>query len=488
MLNGTRLIAIVALCCSMTSAAFDKPNRWLPSFSPTYPVVPVYPCPNQFATWFPGYPWKNIRGHALSAVNEWFVQGNADIRLRLQSDLPATDLRCTNGFEYNGSVTLTAAQYYIPGMCILGSTSFVDQFPVTLYRGCMSPSGQFSAYNWAPNAEFPSPFGNFDFMEVLTHELGHALGFNHSAVATSVMTGGGATYGSTPRRNLTLDEVLGLQGSGAPYGPIQTTSVHRRADETSLGTWLSEGEPTSIQMFGAPSVDYSTRFEPTSYYLTAFIRAGDNALMWGRTDGVTNWASGFVPMLDSPSVVTESVHPPAVAGDAASPQEVLAYASFSQTSGIVYRTTSDGHSWSSPVALTNQATLVGPAMTYWVAKNVYVIAWPDAVTGLIRTAVSVDNGATFANVQEWTNARSYQRIGVTCQSATQCVLGFADGNKPYTPWTTLHLTYSAVGQGFYVLESSVDGSLGHPSFGGGLDSSSTRTQLGWRDRGSRDQR
>src|SRR5258706_1583179 len=90
--------ALLALCCSITSFAFDRPAAWSAATSSAFPVVRVFTCPNQFAAQFPGFDWNNIRGHALAAANEWFVQGNADVRLRVQNpDLAAADPRCSSG-------------------------------------------------------------------------------------------------------------------------------------------------------------------------------------------------------------------------------------------------------------------------------------------------------------------------------------------------------------------------------------------------------
>jgi hypothetical protein len=50
----------------------------------------------------------------------------------------------------------------------------------------------------------------YDVESVLTHEVGHALGMGHSKVKTAVMWGGGER-GDVSKRELTDDDVLGIQ-------------------------------------------------------------------------------------------------------------------------------------------------------------------------------------------------------------------------------------------------------------------------------------
>jgi Matrixin len=483
------LAALMALCCPTLSFAFDKPAAWGPGTSGSFPVVPVFSCPNHFATAFPGFLWNNIRGHALAAANEWFVHGNADVRLRVQpTDLPATDSRCSSGSGTTaaGQVLLTAeTNFGAAGVCRWASTfGGPGGAKLILHRGCVSASGTFSNLDWATNAEFP---GNQqgDFWAVLLHEFGHVLGFNHASDATAVMFPSLVGLGENSQRNLSRDEILGLQDARAPYGSTQTTSLHRRAAAsgpgTAAGAWLDEGEPTSVQMLGAPAVSRATHFNAASFYLMAFVRASDSALMWGRTDGVSNWTPGFAPI-----VATVSRHPPAIAGDAASPREVLAYVNDSQIDEIVFRTSSTGATWNPPMTLMGESSHVGPALAYLASRSAYVMAWPHSATGRIRTALSFDHGVTFANVQEWPTARTYHRLGITCPASDQCLLGYSDGSRPYTQWSILPLNFvpGLPGVPINLFAPGPSGTLGQDSYGGGLQNSAAQLQFGWRDRGT----
>ncbi len=484
-----RLAAFLILCCPSSAFAFDKPTAWSAASSPTFPVVPVFSCPNHFASAFPGFSWNNIRGHALAAANEWFVDGNADVRLRIQTaDLAASDPRCAtgSGAAGTGQILLTAeTNFGVAGVCRFASTfggPGTSSATVIMHRGCVNASGAYSDLNWATNAEFPAA-SQADFWAVLLHEFGHALGFNHDTDPKAVMFPSIQGLGDDSQRNLSRNEIVGLKDPASPYGAIQTTSLHRRADASGAGvasTWQDEGEPTNVAMVGAPSIYRATRFNTSSFYLAAFVRASDSAVMWGRTDGANNWTAGFAP------VSATSRHPPAVAGDAASPQEVLAYVNDTLDGEIVFRTTSTGTSWNAPTILTNQVSRVGPAIAYLANRNVYVMAWPDSRTGRIRTAISLDNGTTFINVQEWAAARTYHRIGITCPGFDQCLLGFSDGSKVYTQWSYLNLTFIS-GWPFIPLSgfgAGSGGSLGQDSYGGGLGTSPTQVQFGWRDRGT----
>src|SRR3954462_14245424 len=63
---------IAVLCCIAGSAhAYSRHSMWDATYSPSFPVVKAYTCPNQFARFFT-QPWDNILKNLLGAMNEWF--------------------------------------------------------------------------------------------------------------------------------------------------------------------------------------------------------------------------------------------------------------------------------------------------------------------------------------------------------------------------------------------------------------------------------
>lgn len=140
-----RLAVALVVCWSAWGLAFNKPWKWTTSTQPSYPVVPIHSCPSAFQSFFPGFSWSNIRGHALSAANEWFAHGNADIRLRVRGDLSGSDPRCTpnSGSPNAGEVLLVAESGDGTGTCRWGATFWswqgqneINSAKVVLYRNC----------------------------------------------------------------------------------------------------------------------------------------------------------------------------------------------------------------------------------------------------------------------------------------------------------------------------------------------------------------
>src|SRR5205823_2516000 len=78
---------------ALPAQAYDRWGAWSSAYSPSFPVVHVDSCPNQFARFFT-QPWWSIANNARAAMNEWFVSGGVDLRMRWTGALAATDTRC----------------------------------------------------------------------------------------------------------------------------------------------------------------------------------------------------------------------------------------------------------------------------------------------------------------------------------------------------------------------------------------------------------
>jgi hypothetical protein len=91
---------------------------------------------------------------------------------------------------------------------------------------------------WVDDPTDTNADADFDIYTVALHEIGHALGLDHSTVAGSVME---ATYGGA-RRTLTADDIAGIQAiyglpvpeptSVAIFGIISTVGLLRRRQRT----------------------------------------------------------------------------------------------------------------------------------------------------------------------------------------------------------------------------------------------------------------
>lgn len=465
------------------SFAFNKPFRWTSNTSPIFPVVRIVGCPNHFNATFAGFDWGRVAYQARNAANTWFTEGGADLRPRYAGDLSAADARCATGSGSSaaGEILLTAEMNHGGGACNLATTftwangsGEVTTSKMILHRGTVC-GGSYTNFNWDPGADYPGTF-EFDFQSVLLHELGHAIGFDHSAAAGAIM-GPNASPGQSSIRNLAVDDVLGLQQAGSSYGPIQTTSRHRYASASSAPTsWFDEGETISDTLLGAPAAVHSSLFDASRFYLVAYTRASDRAVLFGRTNGFQNWANGFSPV----AAGVTSHRPPAVASSSTSASEVIAYADPSTDELLVRRNTSG--TWSGAIA-TGRTSRVAPAIAFLPGREVYVLAWAEAPSGVIHTMVSSDGGQSWSDDRVW-GFRTFNSFGITCRTGDQCVVAFANGESHLGRLGYFQLSFNP-GTGSLAMSSS-SADIGADTYGATVttNASSGRTQLGWRDRGT----
>jgi hypothetical protein len=480
----TSALAFAALSlCSTASFAFDKPTRWTANTSPVFPLVRVFGCPNHFATNFPTFDMGRIAYQTRNAANTWFTEGGADLRLRYAGDLAASDPRCAtgSGSPNPGEILLTAERNHGGGACNLATTFWwwngsgeITSATVILHRGTVC-GGSYGDYNWDPGVDYPGA-AEFDFQSTILHELGHAIGFNHSGDPTSIMWPSAAP-GQSAIRNLANDDLLGLQQSGASYGMIQTVSRHRYTSAASPPTaWFDEGETIPGTLLGAPAVAHSALFDPSRFYLVAYTRASDRAVMFGRTNGFQNSAAGFTQV----AAGVTSNRPPAVTAGTASANELLAYADLSSDGLLTRRNT--GAVWTAPLAI-GQTSRVAPALAYLPGRDVYVLAWAAFPSGLLHTMVSSDGGQSWHADQAW-SFRTFHSFGLTCRATDECVLAFANGESHLGRLAYLTLGYDAAQSSLFMgpFRSS---DVGADTYGAGVTTgASGRTQLGWRDRGT----
>ncbi len=478
------MIAALAAVVLYPAAAsgFNKPGRWTANTSPVYPIVRAFGCPNHFATNFPGFDWNRFAYQVRTAANTWFTEGTADLRLRYAGDLAASDPRCAAGSGSSGAgeILITAERNHGGGACHLATTfaSFngageVTTAKVIMHRGTVCGTGVYRDWSWDPGVDYPAA-SEFDFQSVVLHELGHAIGFDHSSDGNAVMFPS-ASPGESSKRNLGLDDIAGMQQAGSAYGTIQTTSRHRFAGASPAPTgWFDEGESIPGAILGAPAVAHSPLLDSSSFYAVALTRATDRAVLFGRTNGMTNAPAGFTQIAAG---VTSS-RPPAIASSTAFGNDVVAWADVSDTITVRRNT----GSWSAPVS-TGRTTRVAPSLAYLPGRNLFVLAWAEAPSGRLHTMLSSDNGLTWSADQTW-SVRTFHSFGVTCRVTDECVIAYADGESPFSRLGFLTLGFRPA-TGTMALGSSQGTNLAD-TYGAAITTStlSARTQLGWRDRGT----
>src|SRR5262245_58130824 len=231
-LAGIAIAIAVTLAPHHASAASKRWASWFyvtgNSGSPVYPVVRVYLCEGPFNTHFPGFAIDDIANNLRSAMNEWFTGGNADLRLRLVSILPANDPQCLGTQPVSsGTILVTAEKTSGVSPCRdLGRTfltdpnGLIDTATVILFRGhfkragnsCVStgPTAVYQDWNWAPTGGYPGS-GQYDFWTVLLHELGHAIGFHHDCNPPTSIMCPGAPPGLSQKRHLVTAEIASLK-------------------------------------------------------------------------------------------------------------------------------------------------------------------------------------------------------------------------------------------------------------------------------------
>ncbi len=104
----------------------------------------------------------------------------------------------------------------------------------------------------------------YDIETVAIHEIGHALGLDHSAIASAVMY---ASYNYDSKQTLTTDDISGIQ---AIYGPRQPDRFDTRTDNdyyyraTNLTGWLDGKNQITM-----PDLDISGTYDQDWFLVTA---------------------------------------------------------------------------------------------------------------------------------------------------------------------------------------------------------------------------
>jgi hypothetical protein len=131
-----------------------------------------------------------------------------------------------------------------------------------------------------------------DVQGILTHELGHAIGLGHSALACATMYGGGTAAGDTLQRTLAEDDLSGMRalyagaagdGRGAIAARVATTDgapvFGAHVVAVSTGGIARVGAVTDrgggVTLAGLPPGDYQLWVEPLVGHMTPDRLASD---------------------------------------------------------------------------------------------------------------------------------------------------------------------------------------------------------------------
>ncbi len=465
--------AILGLTAGYPVQAYQRTAKWSSVYAPDFPVVRAYTCPNLYNTYFT-QPWVNIQRHVLASFNEWFASGGVHLRVRWQADLADTDVRCTEaGNPADGEILVSADKYDGGNRCHLATTYWWtngDQLrsaKIVMHAGTTC-SGSYQAYSWANNADYPGD-GQYDFRHVLTHEVGHAIGFDHSADPRSLMYSTSFAGPNVQPRFLSTDDSLGLRDAVLGYEPAQTYIAHSDAAESGA-SWQVGGPYNPTAALGGVDVcarSHVPAGEPR--YLVALTRPGDASIVTTLTDGTYTYGDAIQPFT--------SFKAPAVAcslqGYAA-----LAYAATDLDSTLMV-TTGGPSVWQPPTS-TGLRTGVPPALAFdpWWYK--FVLVFTDPATSQIRTMVSNDGGTTYTNYQEWNGFRAANSVSIACQdSASHCTIVWNDATVANTPVRSASFEF---GPNWYLVMTSTS-TLPYDSYGPGVAATAGRFEFVWRDRG-----
>ena len=182
-----------------------------------------------------GGPTQQIATLQASA-DEWFTAGQSNFQFNYlgTSTLASPGQDGTNVLFYNhvdGLGALAQTYFWFTGSDLTDfDIEFFDRAGIINFAFSTNPSGN-----------------EFDFQTVATHELGHALGLDHSSVPGSTMEAALAA-GDISRRHLHADDIAGVQFL---YGvaPMPTFGPTAPAQG-----WIDGGFPLTIQGSGFPLV------------------------------------------------------------------------------------------------------------------------------------------------------------------------------------------------------------------------------------------
>jgi hypothetical protein len=475
-------VALLATCAPATAYAFSRNSVWNNVYDPAFPILRVYGCPGRFATYFPTFPWDNILSQAQQAMNEWFIGGGADVRMRYEGDLGDADPRCVNETPDTGTVLLSAEQANGSGNCNWATTFYPSDTngnstsALVIFHAGTVCNGAFQAFPWATNADYPQANpAQVDFQSVFLHELGHALGFNHSSDPNAVMFAFG-NEGDVTRRFLADDDVRGLFGT-FPYSPTQM-NMYDVWTNNDGATWNSNS------------------IGPPTFYAVGGVAACVN------NDGNSNvyqgvWTDIYPYQTINTFTYVNSFSFGATIGSGAETASAIACGSDRTWYGWVDGMTRNvqfvwnvGGTWIGSNAPGVQSGVPPAAAEVHDATGAvagYLLAFTNPGTGHLSTLFSTDRLTFPISTLATFDFRTFLGFGIACKpQIPQCVVTFADGGVAQTPMMSATLSVDATATSPVTLLAEPRPLCGSPnSYGGTVQfaNSNAKGMIAWRDRG-----
>jgi hypothetical protein len=253
-----------------------------------------------------------------SAFQTWQNIPTADIRVTYKGTTPVSSV------GYDGINLVTFADASTP----LGSTTIAATF--SFYGSVLNSNGVIVygtqeadiAFNPLFNFSTSAEINKYDIQGVITHEIGHFLGLDHSGLISSVMVPFSAAS-QLDQRTLTYDDIAGvmeiypknLPATGQIQGSVQTGQaavfgahvVAVDSGGTPIVSTLSQPDGSYLLRFIPPG-SYRVYAEPLDLPVTRDNIGGGAAGFYGitRTDFGTTYFGDVTALADASSVIVKA--------------------------------------------------------------------------------------------------------------------------------------------------------------------------------------
>ena len=281
----------------------------------------------------------------------------------------------------------------------------------------------------------PATAGCADMWSVALHELGHTIGFNHSAT-TAVMNAG---YSDQGQRFLYPDDVAGLKctGGGAPcnghgYGG-RTDATLEYKYSTNRGTSFSDGtDPVNGYTTLPPAVAFGRPGGTDRYVIARVSSSANNGQIYrDYGNGSSAWA-GWLGVSGAKSFTGVSL----VRG---SGYYIMTFPDDTGSRTVKATRSTDGVAWTTPASI-GFSTPLRPAMARLPGTDDILMVYVDSQYRL-QFWRSLDDGTNWDECVDAICDPSYRNNGwcpqyvtfapaIACESTSSCIIWWTDGVNP----------------------------------------------------------
>lgn len=428
-----RSVPFVAVCALLaaSASAFEYNYQLDPATSsPTWPVMRVDFCVDDYAAQIPSVSSQAALGHLVSAANEWQTGSGADFRIRFGSVLSGActtnilaiplghiearaepafggdpcDGRVGAGFARPSVQQTPIAGYF----AIMGGTfeQGLDSAGNVICSASLPPSQRvYKAYAWS---ETYSTVGSvlFALQRWMTHEMGHGFGLSHEFDAPEANLAQ-MSYDSSD--GLSVDDVFAVR-TAAGDGLLDVKILEFNS---SLGVRSSRS--------GYKSVGHYEFTDSAGSVTELFLAPRGGGTSEARLTNRVPWP-----------YQTMSARTPAHATDGKI--EVIAWPEVDNYTHDVRIGLYDGQAWT--FTSLDDETTVSPTLTWFEAKKMFVLAYARAQTMQINIATSFD-GHTWVPQGQLKNSRkelvTSDSFALNCNEQTElCTIVYSNASEPYS--------------------------------------------------------